>query len=147
LIGLGRITLILAGFWKDPILRGFEHYGDDERLYNPLPGLLLWSGVLLLGAGIWADPLVENIPTWLPGLLLINFAYSAHRYRALWERFPFLLALPRWSAQLREYTDREERRRIAYNWLDLSWRTRLLFNGSDRAFLQWADLIVMATVY
>ena len=55
------------------------------------------------------------------------------------------MAWPRWIHELREYTTRDERRRIAYNWLRLPLRTRLHYNSDDRAFMLWADLLVLST--
>jgi hypothetical protein len=98
--------------------------------------------------GHWVAPILK---LWLlpagPGLILLALAYFVYYRRDFARRHPeIFLLLPRWCAQLREYTTREERRRIAYYWLNLPLRTQVQFNSNDRAFLIWADMIVMATV-
>jgi hypothetical protein len=58
----------------------------------------------------------------------------------------FMLVLPIWYAKLRENTTRSEQRRLAYMWLRLPLRTRLLYNASDHYFFLWADLVIAASV-
>jgi hypothetical protein len=143
-----RSILIVVGLLKGPILRLYERYGDDEPIYYPLPGILLslasvWVGIVLLVPTSSAVARMSAVPP----ILLLICAYFAQFYppsmRYYIERFSIS---PRWLLHLREYTTRIERRRIAYMWLNLSPRTRLLFNSSDQAFLQWADFVVLASV-
>lgn len=143
-----RQVLIVSGLLKGPLLHLFEQYGDDEPVYYPLPGVFASLGVFLLAFGFLVYPIVPApfLPAG-PAVLAFAAAYAAHYYRDVAYRYPEISqAYPRWLHRLREYTTREERRRIAYRWLTLSWRTRLLYNSSDKAFLLWADLVVMATV-
>lgn len=143
-----RHVLIFAGFLKAPLLKQFERYGDDEPFYYPIPGILtaLAGFVLAFGnlvAPIISAPFLSNGPA----LLVLVAAYLTWRYRDVAQRHPSILqAYPRWLVRLRDYTTREERRRIAYRWLLLPWRTRLLYNSSDSAFLLWADFVVLATI-
>jgi len=143
-----RQVLIVVGLLKGPLLRLFEQYGDDEPVYYPLPGILLSLSVFLLAFGFLVYPILPApfLPAG-PGGLMMAAAYFAWHYRDVAYRHRDLYqAYPRWLNRLREYTTREERRRVAYRWLTLSWRTRLLYNSSDTAFLLWADLVVIATV-
>jgi hypothetical protein len=145
---LVRQVLIVSGLLKGPLLRRFEQYGDDEPVYYPLPGILISLGAFLLAFGFLVYSIIPA--PFLPGgpaVLAFAAAYAAWHYRDAAYRHPEISqAYPRWLAHLREYTTREERRRIAYRWLTLSWRTRLFYNSSDKAFLLWADLVVLATV-
>jgi hypothetical protein len=145
---LVREILILSGLLKDPILRGFQKYGDTEAVYRPLPSLLTWAGLLLLALGAIAAPVLgSSLPLALPGGLLLALALWRRLHAGLVRRFPhILLRYPRWYADLRERTSRYERRRLAYLWLTLPWQLRLRYNGSDRAFDHWADLVIMATM-
>lgn len=141
-------VFIIVGWLKGPLLHKFEQYGDDEPVYYPLPGVLAALGVFLLAFGFLVYPILPApfLPAG-PGVLMMAAAYASWHYREVAFRHPDLLqTYPRWLHTLREYTTREERRRLAYRWLTLSWRTRLLYNSSDKAFLLWADLVVMATV-
>lgn len=145
---LARELLIVAGLLKDPILRAFEKYGDTESIYYPLPGLLLWFGLLLFGLGLLVGPVLGSVaPLVLPALGLTGAALWCYQHPELARRYPdLLMRYPRWYAELRERTSRYERRRLAYLWLTLPRRLRLRYNGSDRAFNHWADLVIMATM-
>ena len=143
-----RIGMILTGLLKGPILHTFEKYGDSENIYYPLPSLLLWAGVFVLSisrliaetANIW-------LPATIPGLGLLAGAYLAQTHPELPRQFPRLfMSYPRWYFNLRDRTSRYERRRLAYMWLWLPPRLRFIYNGNDRAFNQWADLVIMATM-
>lgn len=143
-----RQVLIFAGMLKGPLLSLFELYGDDEPFYYPFPGILIALAAFLLAFGFLVEPIISApfLPAG-PGLLMLTAAYFAYRYRDVALRHPHIFqAYPRWLFRLRDYTSREERRRIAYRWLTLPWRTRLYYNSSDSAFLLWADLIVLATI-
>lgn len=145
---LGRSFLILFGLYKDPILRTFEDYGPEERMYLPGLPLMVWTGVTLFLAGLWITPYSGFVYT-LNGLsfgilVLSGFAYNYYE-RATKYHF-MILKLPRWYHELREQTTRYERRRIAYMWLHLPARSRLAYNSSDKLFFQWADFVIMATI-
>ncbi len=145
---LARELLILSGLLKDPVLRGFEKYGDVETIYYPLPALMMWAGLLLCCLGALAAPVLGSaLPLALPGMLLLAAALWRKPRASLARWFPnALLRYPRWYFDLRERTSRYERRRLAYLWLTLPWQLRLRYNGSDRAFNHWADLVIMATM-
>jgi len=143
-----RIGLILVGLLKGPILRTFEKYGDDETVYYPLPSLLLWGGILVLSAStILGQQLAIFMPSWLIGVGMIGAGYLAYTHPEIPRSFPQIFMIyPRWYYELRERTSRYERRRLAYMWLWLPPRLRLIYDGSDTAFNQWADLVILATM-
>jgi len=141
-----RVVLVIAGWYKSPVLHSFEKYGDDENLYYPLPNLLICTGAFCLSGALVLQGYTGFVALW-PGFLFLVMAYFARRYAYYAERYPrFLLAFPHWYHELRERTTRLERRRIAYMWHRLPWRTRLIYNSSDKAFTVWADFIIMGTV-
>ncbi|RMF78595.1 MAG: hypothetical protein D6737_14255 [Chloroflexi bacterium] len=142
-----RTGLIIMGFYKEPILRGFERYGAEEPLFFPLPTLLFATGTLFISSGMLLFPLI-NWPggiAWLFGLPLIWLGYFMRERRQLVLDYPqIFLSYPRWYYELFERTDRYERRYIAYMWLWLPRKLRLIYNGNTRAFFQWVDLVVMS---
>ncbi len=143
-----RTGLILIGLMKGPILQTFEKYGDAENLYYPLPSMLLWAGVLMLSTTAFlADRTGIYVPTAPVGLLLLAAAYFAYTHPEIARQYPqVFMSYPRWYFELRGRTSRYERRRLAYMWLWLPRRLRLIYNSSDHAFNQWADLVIMATM-
>ncbi len=149
LVFLIRTVLIITGLIKGPVLRTFEKYGDEEIIYHPTPSLLMWTGVLLLTISpVMSAALTTTLFSlaW-PGLLMIGGAYFLHNHPEVARQYPDIFMIyPRWYHELRSRTSRYERRRIAYKWLWLPARLRLAYNGNDRAFSQWADLIIMATM-
>lgn len=145
-ICLIRIMLVVIGVWKEPILHAFERYGDAERQYEALPQLLAWSGAFSIATSFWlADTAPTSLyPLYVLGIALLVSAYVSYRLRQGLRRiFPY----PRWYFELIDRTGRSERRRIAYLWLRLSWRTRLMLNSNSHAFEQWADFVIMSTLY
>jgi hypothetical protein len=143
-----RIGLILVGLLKGPILQTFEKYGDAETIYYPLPSLLMWSGIFLLSiTAVLTDTLGVVLPTSIIGIGLLVGAYLAFNSPDIARQYPRLfMSYPRWYFELRDRTSRYERRRLAYMWLWLPYRLRMIYNGSDRAFNQWADLVILATM-
>jgi hypothetical protein len=151
---LFRTTLILAGLLKGPILKSFEKYGDEENLYFPAVHFVWWLPVFLASFGLWLFD--SKIPAalrspYIPYCAVMIGAYLMYAsYRPLMnfaERHgDWFAAYPRWYNELRERTTRAERRRIAYMWLYLPWRARLLYNSNNVAFLVWLDLVLLATV-
>ena len=148
IIFLVRATLILVGYLKDPILRTFSEYGPREKLYMPGQQLLLWGGVLSFCAGLWAAPyqgLSATLTTF--GILMGVVVAIGYTYAEQAEKIHLkILKYPLWYHDLRERTTRYERRRIAYMWLHLPWRLRLLYNSSDSSFFIWADFVIMGTI-
>lgn len=144
LIFLCRSVLIITGYYKEPILRTFEKYGDLETLYYPLPAILVSTGTLIFALdSLLAIPL----PLALPGIGLILLSLLAYAKPEIAARFPYIfMSYPRWYFDLRKDTSRYERRRIAYMWLWLPVRLRWVYNNNDQAFRQWADLVIMSTM-
>jgi len=137
-----RAFLIVIGTYKDPVLASFENYGE-EQIFSPIYSLMIWGGaffyVLLFvyfGAGLIV----------VLGLLLLilgtafkdYFQHLLHKYHTSFR------VLPRWYFDLARRTDREERRRIAYLWLRLPYKTRLLYNARSEHFHKWVDLVLLS---
>lgn len=143
LIMLLRSVLIVIGVHKDPILRSFEKYGEESR-YSPFIVMLIWGYIFI------AYHLVIFLPS--PGLFLITLVLSALFINAMFinpssfisRLRPYFDRFPRWYVELSHRTNREERRRIAYLWLRLPIRTRVLYNTHDFYFLKWADLVLLS---
>jgi hypothetical protein len=145
---LARLTVILVGMYKEPLLRLFEKYGDEENQFHIIPRVLLYSGLLLYSLRSALAGLIAIPPTVdLLGILLMICGYFYTRFPEEWKTQKVVIGgLPAWYVELRARTTREERRRIAYMWLRLPLRTRLLYNANNRAFFLWADLVIMATL-
>jgi hypothetical protein len=142
------VVLIAAGLYKDPVLRQFERYAELDDSFHLLPLLLLGMGMFAIFGGIlFSATVAPRYPPMILGALFLLLAYVAREQRHKLNAYPELfLAMPRWYAELRSRTTREERRRIAYMWLCLPRSMRLHLNGSDRHFLLWADMVILATV-
>jgi hypothetical protein len=147
LVGLFRSVLIVMGLYKTPIIRSFEFYGPHEVPPMPIITLLLWMGAMtaLLGIwGVWGFGL--SAVFFFAGLTLlmvmVAIFFWRHAFAAVYHRYAYF---PRWYYELREYTSRYERRRIAYMWLMLPRRSRLIYNSSDQQFRVWADFIILGT--
>jgi hypothetical protein len=69
--------------------------------------------------------------------------YYRNRLLRFWTTLP---TFPGWHGRFMETTSRWERRRIAYMWLRLPLRTRLLYNANDRLFFVWAEQVIVSTV-
>ena len=147
LVFLIRTVLIITGMLKSPVLQTFEKYGDSENIYHPLPSLLFWTGMLLAVASpVVLSALRSTFPALLPGFVCIFAAYLIYTNPNFIRQYPnIFFVYPRWYHELRARTTRYERRRIAYKWLWLPARLRAIYNVSDRAFNQWADLVIMST--
>lgn len=147
---LARLGLVVTGKLKDPLLAQFEHYGGDELRFNLLPSVFLWLGIALFTGHTVLNPfLLLPASMAFTGFLLFVVGGSIFLMAPeLRERLGNLSPRPPWYRKLMDYTSRSERRQLAYMWLRLPRRTRLRFNVNDRAFYQWADLIIMsATSY
>jgi hypothetical protein len=147
-IGLGRSALIVFGLYKDPILCSFEQYGPDERLPLPMATLLGWVGALVVVMGLWTStyfPVPIPLVTFGIGLM-VAAGLCFYAYSNIYKWYYRVIGLPRWHHDLLSRTTRYERRRIAYMWLHLPWRLRLLYNSSDSSFLLWADFVIMGTI-
>ncbi|MCC6801695.1 MAG: hypothetical protein IT319_02330 [Anaerolineae bacterium] len=142
------VVLIAAGLYKDPVLRQFERYAEFDDSFHLLPLFLLGMGLFALFGGVlFAAAVAPRYPSVVLGVIFLVLAYFAREQRARMNAYPeVFMAFPRWYADLRQRTTREERRRIAYMWLCLPRSMRLHLNGSDRHFMVWADLVILATV-
>ncbi len=147
-IMLARLAMIVTGIHKGPLLNLFEKYGDAEDNFYITPRALFWSGVLTFSLRGVFSGLIYIPSRWeILGALLAASGYFYTRLSPEVKNIRLSLpALPFWYNELRERTTREERRRLAYMWLRLPLRTRLLYNTHDRAFFVWADLVIMATL-
>ena len=148
IVGMGRSALIFLGLYKDPILWSFEQYGPDEHLPLPLITLLMWIGAFVVLVWFWTSTYVRLPVSFISlgvGLFILSLI-GTYYYSAIWKGYYRFVRLPRWHHDLLERTTRYERRRIAYMWLHLPWRLRLLYNSSDQAFLIWADFVIMGTI-
>jgi hypothetical protein len=147
-VGLGRSALIVIGLYKDPILWTFEQYGPDERLPLPLVTLAAWIGALLIILGFWTSFYVPvPFPLISAGVATMVLAGACfYYYSVIWKAYYRVISFPRWHHELLERTSRYERRRIAYMWLHLPWRLRLIYNSSDPAFFNWADFVIIGTI-
>lgn len=138
-----RSVLIVIGVHKDPILRSFEKYGEESR-YSPFIVMIIWASlfiayhmvIFLPSPGLFFMVLVVSAV--LVNAMFINPSSFFARLRPLFDRFP------RWYVELSRRTTREERRRIAYLWLRLPIRTRVLYNTHDFYFFKWADLVLLS---
>lgn len=145
-IMLSRAILITLGLLKGPVLHVFEKYGDEEGNYNTLMYLTLWSGVFSINSGLWLSRVSQNVffPLETIGVTLLFTAFIFYRRPHLAQS---ALHYPIWYVELTERTSRSERRRIAYMWLKLSRKGKIIYNSSDFAFRQWTDLIIVSTIY
>jgi hypothetical protein len=146
--GLIRILLVMSGIYKEPVLGGFQKYGDDEQILQPLPSLLFCMGAAMIATHYWLDRLTRlETPFLSSGIVLIAVAWIVYRLIQRARPAPqLILGSPRWLVDLYERSSRLERRRIAYMWMRLSWRARLAYDSSDKAFLEWADMIIVSTL-
>ncbi|MCA9884167.1 MAG: hypothetical protein KC546_21045 [Anaerolineae bacterium] len=143
LVILLRSVLIVMGVHKDPVLRSFEKYGEESQ-YSPFIVMLIWGYIFI------AYHLIIFVPS--PGLFVIMLVISAILINAIfinpssfvYRLRPYFNRFPRWFVELSQRTTREERRRIAYLWLRLPIRTRILYNTHDYYFLEWADLVLLS---
>jgi hypothetical protein len=142
-----RMALIVSGVLKQPVLKRFERYSVFDDTYYPLPGFFFALGTLTLCAALFLRQMTDStFPAHLPGLVLIGMGFVAMRAFGFAKRFPrVFFAYPRWYADLRERTTRDERRRLAYMWLALPRRARMFYSVHTWAFVIWADLVIVST--
>jgi hypothetical protein len=149
-----RSALVVTGMYKAPILHSFEKYGGEEDFYYPVIYLAVWLFAFLI---VLAFLLYQaRFPRVLRDQFFVYIIFApvgliAWRVYALMAKYAkehpeLFLVYPHWYTNVRERTSRAERRRLAYMWLHLPWRTRLLYNSSDQAFLIWVDLVILATL-
>lgn len=139
-----REFLIVIGMYKGPLLRQFERYGEQAK-YSPMLNFLI---SLFIFTVVLIVLLAQS--TLLFFWILILLVPSIHLYRYLRQqvwRFPrIMFAYPQWCNELVNRATREERRRVAYMWLRLPYRTRLTYNASDQRFYQWVDQVLVTII-
>lgn len=136
-----RALLIVIGAYKDPVLASFEEYGN-ERIFSPMFSLILWSLLMAYMMLYWyfeaGLALVLGIAVAVPA------AAFKDNFFAFLDKHPLLFrTFPRWYFDLVKMTDREERRRIAYMWLRLPIKTRMLYNAQRSLFNQWVEQVIL----
>jgi hypothetical protein len=143
-----RYGMVMVGLHKGPILATFEKYGDDEPMYYPLPHILLWPGLIAFAASNVLQTTLPISVTFAPiGIVMVLCAVLSYYYRTRLQHYwATLPAFPEWHGRFMKTTVRGERRRIAYMWLRLPVRTRLLYNANDRLFFVWAEQVIVSTV-
>jgi hypothetical protein len=132
-----RALLVVVGAYKDPVLASFEVYGD-ERIFSPMFSFLAW------GTGFAYIMLYWYINSGLAFSLGLILAILLAAFRnkfidMLYEYHESFRIFPLWYYKLTQNTDREERRRLAYLWLRLPKRTRMIYNTHTIFFWQWVE--------
>jgi len=137
-----RACLVTLGFYKEPILSAFQQYGDEVG-FSPLFESLAWGGVL---AYLLFVVLVPSSFLVLIGVFsFVMFVMLYWRIRDSVMRHPqVFLRFPNWYREIVDHTTREERRKLAYMWLALPLRTRLLYNAQHEEFRKWVELVVLS---
>ena len=137
-----RACLVTLGFYKEPILTAFQQYGDEVG-FSPLFESLAWGGVL---AYLLFVVLVPSSFLVLIGVFcFVMFVMLYWRIRDSVLRHPqVFLRFPNWYREIVDHTTREERRKLAYMWLALPLRTRLLYNAQHEEFRKWVELVVLS---
>ncbi len=137
-----RSVFVVSGTYKDPVLASFERYGEEERIFSPPISLLIWgacfayvslywyiSGSIAMALGIFTVILVGSLHKVASDLL--------HKYKDFFRKYP------PWYDEIIQMTDREERRRIAYMWLFLPAKTRMVYNTNNVLFKQWVEQVLL----
>ncbi|MGB1287641.1 MAG: hypothetical protein ACPG7F_13965 [Aggregatilineales bacterium] len=136
-----RAFLVMVGFYKTPLLSSFQHYGE-EKVISPVLTFVLWGTACISFLLIF----VVNLTSWM-FIILVGGALGSvvyERRKVFLRRFSNLfLRYPGWYYRLHSRTSREERRRVAYMWLFLPERTRMVYNTHDGFFNKWVDLVLM----
>ncbi|MCL4249616.1 MAG: hypothetical protein KJ065_15845 [Anaerolineae bacterium] len=143
-----RTVLVISGRRKGPLLRVFEAYTDKPQAYNSLRAVAVWITVVIIGVLIYlSETMTLPIAAFIPLVLAIATAVWANEQPDFIRQYlPFLMPEPRWFVDLSSRTTLTERRHIAYMWLKLPRRTRILYDHHDGAFRIWVDLVIMGTL-
>ncbi|MBK8026597.1 MAG: hypothetical protein IPK19_35720 [Chloroflexi bacterium] len=142
-----RYGLIAAGMFKGPVLSIYARYEPDD-MYYALPLALLAVALFVLTGSLLLSLFVPLAARGaILGALIALLSYVAYfmRFKAR-ERPDIYSPVPLWAVRLRQRTTREERRRIAFLWLRLPWRTRIRYDVSDHHFEMWCDLVILGTI-
>jgi hypothetical protein len=136
-----RALLMVIGFYKDPVLASLEKYGN-EQVYSPMFSLVIWGILLFYVLLFWY--LNTGMMVALGTVIMIPLASFKEGFENFLEEHPnFFRSFPRWYCELVKRTDRQERRRIAYMWLYLPTRTRMLYNAHPSLFNQWVEQVIL----
>jgi hypothetical protein len=136
-----RSLLIVIGAYKDPVLTSFEDYGN-ERVFSPMFSLMLWSLLLAYTALYWY--LEAGIAVALGIMLGVPVAAFKDNFYSFLDSHPMVFrSFPRWYYDLVKNTDRDERRRLAYMWLRLPIKTRMIYNSQPSLFNQWVEQVIL----
>ncbi len=146
---LTRTVLMITGFLKSPFLYHFEKYGDEEEFIQLTASFLGGLGFFALITNILLVKVAGYDMFLLSfSLMLWVLAFLSYK-RPEWLGHPYGLILnhPRWLHELSQRTTRLERRRIAYMWMRLPLKLRVVYNSNDRAFLEWADMVILGSLF
>jgi len=137
-----RACLVTLGFYKEPILSAFQQYGDEVG-FSPLFESLAWGGVLAYLLFVVLAP--SSFLVLIGVFCFVMFVMLYWRIRDSVMRHPqVFLRFPNWYREIVDHTTREERRKLAYMWLALPLRTRLLYNAQHEEFRKWVELVVLS---
>jgi predicted tellurium resistance membrane protein TerC len=137
-----RAVMITLGYYKEPVLAVFQQYGEEVG-FSPMLTAIVWG----IGLAYMLFFILVPSAFWiLFGALLVFVLGASYWYiKDNIMRYPQLfLQYPRWYRDIVDHTTRDERRKIAYMWLGLPMRTRMLYNTRDDAFRQWVELVVIS---
>lgn len=142
LVILLRAFLVVLGIHKTPVLHHFERYGEEGH-YSPMLDFILWAAINALYSLIFFLEMDHFLLLFIISLPVLVWLY---RQVDEWvKRYPeFFARYPRWYYRMLVDASREERRRIAYLWLRLPVRTRLLYSARDEFFHQWVELVLLS---
>src|SRR5262249_47742862 len=142
---MGRSFLILFGRIKEPVLRSFEHYGEELH-YSPVFQLILRTLAVIVCIEMLVSA-IRRISPFIPGLtilallVLMYIDFSTPAIKVLQRLLWLLPVFPLWYRDVLSRTSRYERRRIGYLWYRLPAKTRSAFNLSDELFIEWVDFV------
>jgi len=136
-----RSLLIVIGAYKDPVLASFEEYGS-ERIFSPVFSLILWTFLMAYIMLYWYFE--AGVALALGITFGVPIAALKDTFLDFLDKHPMLFrTFPRWYYDMVKRTDREERRRIAYMWLRLPIRTRMIYNAQPSLFNQWVEQVIL----
>lgn len=132
----------MSGMYKDPVLASFEHFGEQEPVFSPVLNIIAWGATVIYLLLFLYFPTGTIITL---GVMVIVPTYSLRDEIANFvkkQQSPTRM-FPIWYGELVDRTTRQERRRIAYMWLRLPARTRIIYNTSTPYFMHWVDQVLL----